>query len=105
MNSVAPGFGVGGLLEQVPASEIAFRSFVRPESASRGWAAIDTEIANAGLSAVAAGGTSIRHCQQCNRNLTLIWIAKPNGCFSEFLSVGLGPSRTFEWIDRASGSV
>ena len=41
-------------------------------------------------SAEAAAGTSIRQRPQCFLELTLIRIAKPNGCFCELISAGLG---------------
>jgi len=47
-----------------------------------------------GISANAAAGTSIRQCPQCSRDLTLIRIAGPNGCFSEFVLAGLDPEAT-----------
>ena len=51
------------------------------------------------LSAVAASGALIRQCRQCNRNLTLIRIDKPNGCFSELLVAGLDPLLPLNVLD------
>jgi hypothetical protein len=50
----------------------------------------------------AAAGTSNRQCPQRYRDLTLIRIVKPNGCFSQFVSAGLDPLlpltvTMFEW--------
>ncbi len=51
-----------------------------------------------GSSAGAAAGSSIRQCPQCCRDLTLIRIAKPNGCFSEFVSARLNAIRRVRFL-------
>jgi hypothetical protein len=54
-------------------------------AAIRGEAAAREFVAIFSLSAEAADGALIRQCRQCNRNLTLIRMDKPNGRFSESL--------------------
>jgi hypothetical protein len=52
-------------------------------------------------SAIAAVGTSSYQCPQSYRDLTLIRIAKPSGCFIEFVSAGLDPKPVGQSLGQA----